>query len=178
MNGQWEGGKGDKSRVSDLKTYGDNYDQIFGKNKPIKQWVKDYQYPTERKYLFLDDNRKPETTWVHESRDYLLNVTKTKSLDWKVVRSYGDFVDQIKNGGIPDVVTFDNDLTEAHMKAYVNEVLAGVPWEWENQKEMGIHCALFLVSECERLGVELPECHIHTANEFARPVLKKILNKN
>lgn len=44
----WMGGKGDKSRVSDVEKYRDNYDQIFGK-KTAHEWLEKL-YPDTKIY--------------------------------------------------------------------------------------------------------------------------------
>jgi hypothetical protein len=81
----------------------------------------------------------------------------------------------IDNKGIPEVVSFDNDLTEDHMMGYHIALSKGV-YEWQNYKETGIHCAIYLRDKCKELGVPFPKYYVHSANHFARPIIKKIIN--
>ncbi|WP_037319715.1 cyclic-phosphate processing receiver domain-containing protein [Salegentibacter sp. Hel_I_6] len=51
------------------------------------------------KKLFLDDIRTPEMVYdTIEAKDFI------------VVRNYADFVKYIKQNGLPDFISFDNDL--------------------------------------------------------------------
>ena len=51
------------------------------------------------KKLFLDDIRTPEMVY-----------TKTVAKDFVVVRNYAEFVNYIKQNGLPEFISFDNDL--------------------------------------------------------------------
>ena len=51
------------------------------------------------KKLFLDDIRSPEMVF-----------DKTVAKDFVLVRSYTEFVQYIKQNGLPDFISFDNDL--------------------------------------------------------------------
>lgn len=51
------------------------------------------------KKLFLDDIRTPEMVYnSNEAKDFI------------VIRNYADFVKYIKQNGLPDFISFDNDL--------------------------------------------------------------------
>ena len=51
------------------------------------------------KKLFLDDIRTPELVYnSNEAKDFI------------VIRNYADFVKYIKHNGLPDFISFDNDL--------------------------------------------------------------------
>lgn len=49
--------------------------------------------------LFLDDVRSPEMVF-----------DKTVAKDFVLVRSYAEFVQYIKQNGLPEFISFDNDL--------------------------------------------------------------------
>lgn len=51
------------------------------------------------KKLFLDDIRTPEMVY-----------NKTVATDFVVVRNYVDFLKYIKQNGLPEFISFDNDL--------------------------------------------------------------------
>lgn len=159
---QWHGGKGDKNRTSNGEEFRSSYDRIFRKPK-----VPSYK-------LFLDDNRVPEGAHLYDSDVSLLSASSTRKIDWEIVRSYDAFVKMIDERGIPEVVSFDNDLNNDHMEAYVKASMCGY-YEWENLKKTGIHCAIYLKNKCKELGVKFPKYYIHSANQFARPILRQII---
>lgn len=162
-NSQWHGGKGDISRVTNVSEYRKNWEKIFGqKNKGYN--------------LFLDDYRVPEKAYLHDSGCYLLEATSLRSDDWVVVRSYKKFVEAINTRGIPDVVSFDNDLNSSHMILFEKALECGY-FEWENTSESGIHCAIYLRDKCKELKVSYPTVYVHSANHFARPVIRDIFKK-
>jgi hypothetical protein len=56
--------------------------------------------------LFLDDVRTPPDS------------------TWDVVRSFDAFVNYVSEHGVPDVVSFDHDLADAHYAALTDEAIA------------------------------------------------------
>lgn len=165
MSESWSGGKGDKSRVNDYDKYRANHDRIF--NKPKKPSYK----------LFLDDYRNPKNAFLWDINCSMLKASSTYSWDWEVVRSYKSFVDIIEKRGIPEMVSFDNDLNDKHMDAYMEACHVG-EYNWENLKETGIHCALYLKQKCEDLGEPFPKFFVHSANHFARKIISELIHGN
>jgi hypothetical protein len=163
LSDAWGGGKGDKNRVSDSYTYGSNYDKIFRKMTGYN--------------LFLDDYRVPEKTFLPDGNVYLLDASRTRKWDWEIVRSYKAFVDMIDKFGIPKMVSLDNDLTEEHMKAY-HLAVQHDKYVWEHFNDTGIHCVLYLIEACKKAGVPFPPYYIHSANYFARPIMRKLIGTN
>lgn len=54
------------------------------------------------KHLFIDDCRMPgHVTWV-----------RLPSATYDIVRSYGQFIEYVKENGLPEFITFDHDLDE------------------------------------------------------------------
>ena len=61
------------------------------------------------KYLFLDDERKPEdVTWA------LLSGIGYQAVDWEIVRSYDEAVAWVTENGFPGIISFDHDLGLMH----------------------------------------------------------------
>lgn len=171
MSNSWSGGKGDKSRVSDMKAYWDC--PLWDKQEKKEETVK--------KYLFLDDVRSPEQAYLWGDNATLTAKSGVPAWKWDIVRSYEEFVKYIDTNGIPDVVSFDNDLWDVQYELAVNptsEQLAKqfqmVGWE-EFEIKTGAHCAQYLVNACEDRKVPIPRYYIHTANSAARPIIKRIL---
>lgn len=98
------------------------------------------------KYLFLDDERMPHDvgnyTDVRLRPMYRLN-------GWAIVRSYDQFVDWITKNGLPDVISFDHDLSDERFK-----------------EKTGYDCAKWLVEYCN--GELLPECYCHSMNPVGK----------
>ncbi|HOS16038.1 MAG TPA: ATP-binding protein [Bacteroidales bacterium] len=109
--------------------------------------------------LFLDDIRIPnDITWV-----------KLPSVSWTIVRSYNEFVECIKERGLPEIVAFDHDLSNEHY-AVINTILSGteenndiIPYQTFTVKT-GYDAAKWLVQYCLDFNLPFPEYYIHTLN--------------
>lgn len=88
--------------------------------------------------IFLDDERYPkQVTWI-----------KLPSVEWRIVRSYRQFVRTIERLGMPDIISFDHDLG----------VYPEVP------DSNGNHCLVWLIDRCAVNGLDLPSCYFHSMN--------------
>jgi hypothetical protein len=122
--------------------------------------------------LFLDDFRNPKDA---------INLVPTKfnksywGDDWDIVRNYDEFVQYIKDNGVPEFVSFDHDLADEHH----NDLFSDKNWFLDDSKielayqeykeKTGLECAKFLVDYCVDENQSLPEYLVHSAN----PVGKK-----
>lgn len=173
MGEAWQGGKGDKSRVVSYSNYRNNYDNIFKKNVKMD----------ENKCLFLDDVRSPKEAilWGECPSITLLEKSNIPEWRWTIVRSYDEFVAYIQKNGIPDVVSFDNDLWDVQTELYTNPTNEELTKQfqmigWQDFKiKTGAHCAQYLVDACRAYGKPVPKYYIHTANSAARPIIREIL---
>lgn len=117
--------------------------------------------------LFLDDIRQPSgCNYVpSELRSvYLLN-------EWEVVRNYEEFVQIIKERGLPKLVSFDHDLADIHYD----------PETWTEsfkyQEKTGMDCAKWLVDYCLDNKKLLPEFLVHSQNPVgAKNILSLLIN--
>ncbi|OEY72836.1 cyclic-phosphate processing receiver domain-containing protein [Salegentibacter salarius] len=101
------------------------------------------------KKLFLDDIRIPKMVYdTIEAKDFI------------VVRNYADFVKYIKQNGLPDFISFDNDL--------------GLDESGEIAPD-GYVAAKWLVYES---GLDLRELQfkVHSANPVAAEQIRGLLN--
>ena len=101
------------------------------------------------KKLFLDDIRIPKMVYdTIEAKDFI------------VVRNYADFVKYIKQNGIPDFISFDNDL--------------GLDENGEIAAD-GYAAAKWLVYES---GLDLRELQfkVHSANPIAAEQIRGLLS--
>jgi hypothetical protein len=121
----------------------------------------------EKKYLFLDDVRMP-----YEVGDYISPVelkAMYRKENWQIVRSYDEFVAWILNNGLPDVVSFDHDIADAHYN----------PDTWTEsfkyQEKTGYDCAKWLTEFCMHECWDLPEYHVHSMNPVGAENIKRHL---
>jgi len=188
MGRSWHGGKGDGSRVSNHKSYRDS--PLWDKHKSL--FVNDeigYVDPivvnpsivTEtrrRKCLFLDDIRMPQHAFLWDDNKTLYEGSGIIASNWAIVRSYEQFVEYIEKNGIPDVVSFDNDLFDVTDYSVPNDVLVKqfAMTDWENFPiKTGAHCAQYLVAQCAAQNKPVPKYYVHSANNMGRKVIRKIL---
>jgi hypothetical protein len=163
-------GKGSKSRVTNYSNYW---------NSPL--WDKEKKLET--KALFLDDVREPKEAFLWDSNISLEDASGIPPFKWDIVRSYNEFVAYIQKNGIPDVVSFDNDLWNVQEELQRNptsEKLAKqfqmIGWQ-DFDIKTGAHCAQYLVDACRAYNYNkpIPTYYIHSANSAARPIIREIL---
>lgn len=113
------------------------------------------------KKLYLDDIRTPKTD------------------GWDIVRSYDDFVKYIETNGIPDVISFDHDLSKEHTKYYFDNgghENPPDPLETTFEEKTGYDAAKWLCGYCWENGLPLPEWNIHSANPVGSENIRFVLS--
>ena len=156
---EWTG-KGDWSRVKNYNAFRKNYDNAFKR----------------RKCLFLDDVREVKDAYLYDDGKTLEDASGIARGHWEIVRSYDEFVQWVQKNGVPDVVSFDVDLCEDHMKYYMQKARIDNYWDHVFFKvKCGVHCAEYLLDFCENTPTPFPKWFIHSANHFGRDELRKIL---
>lgn len=124
------------------------------------------EVPKLRKGLYLDDVRTPTTPMPgYES--------------WYVVRSYNEFTAWITENGVPDMISFDHDLADEHVKDYYQQV-AHQGYQspsYDLFTEMtGLNCVDWLISYCQDNKVELKKCCVHSHNPVGATNIQSLLN--
>ena len=102
-----------------------------------------------KKKLFLDDIRTIEMVYG-----------KSRNHEFDVVRTYDAFVAYIQANGLPDFISFDNDL--------------GLDEEGNVAKD-GYACVKWLVYE-SNLNLSNLEFYVHSANPVATEQIKGLLD--
>lgn len=133
--------------------------------------------------LFLDDIFTP---FEVSNRQHILveDRAKYRKLDWIIVKSYEDFITYIVTNGIPDIVSFDHDLSEEHYGFIYNDENFlkkddDITIDYSIFKEKtGFQAAEFLKEFCELRKKPLPLCLVHSANNVGRRYIKNLLNVN
>lgn len=125
--------------------------------------------------VFLDDVRSPKDGFLYNVGKMLCVHTGIPDFKWDVVRNYEDFVELLENKGMPDVVSFDCDLSMEHMRHFVNVTQHTGVYEWENfQNKCGVHCAMYMKDKIKKSG-NRPIIYIHSANHVGREIIAEIL---
>ena len=118
------------------------------------------------KCLFLDDFREPEDvlayTSLQEGRKYIVD-------DWIVVKSYQEFVGYIKKHGLPDVISFDHDLSEEHY----SPLMYSTPKEYNAlyktfKEKTGFDAAKWLKRYAKRNNLSVPMIYCHSRNPIGK----------
>jgi len=116
--------------------------------------------------LFLDDERIPYST--DKDVKTAFNVTENPiyyTKPWIIVRNYYQFVQFIKDNGLPNTISFDHDLGKKYnredipaefLKQNVEKIL--------NTEMTGYDALKWLCNYCLDLNIDLPEIWLHTAN--------------
>lgn len=105
--------------------------------------------------ILLDDIRIPFDVFLNTvDYDYYKNE------DWLVIRTYEDFVTHIMENGVPEMISFDHDLTFDH---YLSENQKDI--NYDNMKvKTGYHAAKWLIQYCNLKGIKLPRVKVHSQN--------------
>ena len=114
--------------------------------------------------IFLDDYRNPRDVYP-----------TTSNSEWKIVRSYDEFVRTIELNGLPHRASFDHDLSDSH---YPNRETEGQPIDYtQHTEKTGYACAMWLIDYCLRNKIEeLPEWYVHSANPVGRKNIEQLLH--
>ena len=114
--------------------------------------------------LWLDDIRNPFVAgmdwWftIQYLKYEYLEIEDEEDTPCEVhwVKTQSEFENYIKENGLPDLISFDNDLGIGNGEGY--------------------ECAKWLVEYCMDNDKELPDWYVHSANPVARENIEKLLN--
>jgi hypothetical protein len=119
------------------------------------------------KKLYLDDVRMPKHSYASMSKKIGGDANIYQGNDWDIVRTYDEFVNWVKENGVPEIASFDHDLADEHIQYYFDN--GGHrnppnPQETTFTEKTGYDCAKWLVDYCIDNKVNLPEYYVHSAN--------------
>lgn len=128
---------------------------------------KKYVYLCGMKKLFLDDTRKPYDVF----KTTINPIYETN--DWIVVKSYDEFIEHIEKNGLPELISFDHDLSFDH---YYEKNQKG-DLEYDSfEEKTGYHCGQWLIEYCTKNNFNLPKYFVHSANPVGSDNIKKLLS--
>ncbi len=114
--------------------------------------------------LFLDDERMPkDVKWIQLPLG-----------PWIIVRSYDEFVKTITEKGVPEFISFDHDLADAHYPKSIEDAKKIIRYE-DYKEKTGFHCAKWLVEFCLDNNVKLPLYVVHSMNSVGRENINSFL---
>jgi hypothetical protein len=109
--------------------------------------------------LFLDDIRSLSDAFYF-TKQPIYNL-----LDWKIVRSYDEFIKFILENGIPETISFDHDLADEH---YDPDLYGSETYNetYDNfEFKTGYDCAKWLINYCMSNNENPPvNILVHSAN--------------
>jgi hypothetical protein len=112
--------------------------------------------------IFLDDVRFPEeVTWVKYPKDIKWIV---------VVKNYNQFVNEIQTHGVPDVISWDNDLG---IEDYIDPLC--VDTEAIFKERNGYDAMTWLMNLCIERHYQFPLSYLHTMNPVAKIKMQKAI---
>ena len=113
--------------------------------------------------LFLDDVRRPETTYSY------MELPIYNEPDWIIVRNYYAFITVIQKKGVPDVISFDHDLADEHYKQQ------DFNYSDPAYEKTGYHCAKWLLDYCVDNNEKPPKrVIIHSMNPYGSLNIKSL----
>jgi hypothetical protein len=119
---------------------------------------------TKKYNLFLDDVRVPSMC-SYVGKDSAVYF----DLEWEIVRNYDQFVNYITENGLPEVVSFDHDLAEAH---YHESMYKGgkvyMKYLETVSEKTGMDCAKWMVEYCIDKGLPVPIWYVHSMNPVGK----------
>jgi|TARA_R110000782_G_scaffold108447_1_gene197017 hypothetical protein len=100
--------------------------------------------------LFLDDIRFPhiENSENDVSAFSYTNYKPFKKEKWIIARSFSEFIDIVRLNGLPEIVSFDNDLGD------VDNII----------EKTGYDCSKWLCEYCQDNNLNFPHYYIHSMN--------------
>jgi hypothetical protein len=88
----------------------------------------------------------------------------------KLVRSYDEFVDYLSNNPMPELISFDHDLSIEHYAVFEDKPGVTIPYDTYVEKT-GYHCAQYIVDN----GFDLTCWAVHSFNPVGKRNIQNLL---
>lgn len=115
--------------------------------------------------LFLDDNWKPNE--IANLTSIEKNRIRYRTYHWIIVNSYDEFVNYILVNGIPDIISFDHDLSPEHYEItddYDKYIV-----------KTGYHAAEWILEYLSNNNLSTPIFLVHSQNAIGRKNIENLL---
>lgn len=119
--------------------------------------------------LFLDDFRNPQDCAKYMyTRIGPINTIYLEE-DWIIARTYDDFEKCFYTYGVPNVISFDHDLADAHYD----------PSTWTSsftyKEKTGYDCAKFMIEWCKGHNQYPEQIFVHSMNPVGTENINNLL---
>ena len=118
------------------------------------------------RYIFLDDFRDPEDVFAYTHNQLYL-------VGWTIVRSYDEFIEDIKKNGIGSIYSLDHDLADSH---YALQDWISLEDYEKFEEKTGYHCAEWLMEYCINNNQVFPTILIHSMNPIGRQNIQLLID--
>lgn len=125
-------------------------------------WIDDQRNPIK----YLNGNNKSNA--FYRNKEFYDELAKSYDIYFVWVKNLYQFVNHIKNNGLPNFISFDYDLNSREG----GEGLTGL----QKSNNNGINCARWLIKYCKETNQTLPKFYVHSANPKHGPEINKTLN--
>lgn len=122
--------------------------------------------------IYLDDIRQPFSSY------YMTGDVRYNLLQWVIVRSYDEFVNYITKNGLPELISFDHDLSDVHYDLLgQTDFISWDEYYFTNDREMtGYDCAKWLCDYCFDNQKKIPDFLVHSANTVGARNIRGYIN--
>jgi hypothetical protein len=126
--------------------------------------------------LFLDDVRRPQEPYYY-TRD-----SKYIDLEWITAKNFNEFRKTIFEKGLPDMVSFDHDLSAEQYSIKMEFNSWEEYYNIEDREMTGYDCAKWLCEYCLEYNKKFPKYLVHSFNhigaENIRNYIRNFLKHN
>lgn len=125
--------------------------------------------------LFLDDVRVPSDCIGYMPMRIGGNATIYHSTDWVIVRDHYQFINWITKNGLPNLVSFDHDLSVEHYSPLMYTSEDQYQEAIKGTAPTGYDSAKWLIEYCIENNQSLPEWVVHSMNPIGVDRIQKLL---
>jgi len=94
-----------------------------------------------------------------------------------VLKSYNEFIEWVKQNGLPSIICFDHDLgMEVAIKAREKGMSKRESRKLKQQEKTGHDCAKWLVEYCINNNLDLPKWNVQSHNPIGKENINGLLN--
>ncbi len=124
----------------------------------------------------MEENKLRTSLYYDDVRTPVVNAAGCGN--WNIVRNHQEFVDYILKNGIPDLISFDHDISDEHYEDYLKYQYNGVnAINYSDFKEKtGLDTAKWLIEHCMDNNLELKQCAVHSMNPGGALNIQSLIN--
>lgn len=125
--------------------------------------------------LFLDDVRTPSHCMSYMPSRIGSSSKVYQSADWVIVRTHDEFVNWIEKNGLPNLISFDHDLSYEHYSQNMYTSEDQYEADIKGSPPTGYDSALWLIKYCSYNKKPLPMWIVHSMNPIGASRIENAL---